>query len=150
MNTPPAELFAKFSDGIKSRGISGREHGDSLKWLRFYWDVCAKYRHPPQEEDSLGPFFAEVGFEAALYGAAGCGGASGAVVSGGFADDDDLHTHGSEPHAEGAEKPAHEPGRLVPCFVLNRLSGSGTLQLRREANACEPERLHHHLGYAVH
>ncbi|MCH8528331.1 MAG: hypothetical protein LAT79_14455 [Kiritimatiellae bacterium] len=36
--------------------MTGQGHGEALKWLRFYWDFCAKYRHPPQEEDSLMPF----------------------------------------------------------------------------------------------
>jgi len=26
------------------------------KWLRFYWDFCAKYRHDPQQSESLNPF----------------------------------------------------------------------------------------------
>ena len=29
---------------------------DYLKWLRFYLDFCAKYRHPPRDPDSLDPF----------------------------------------------------------------------------------------------
>lgn len=25
-------------------------------WLRFYLDFCAKYRYPPRDPDSVGPF----------------------------------------------------------------------------------------------
>ncbi|MCC5845772.1 MAG: hypothetical protein JJU05_16110 [Verrucomicrobia bacterium] len=56
MNAPPADVFSSFSDALKKMGVSGQGHGEALKWLRFYWDFCAKYRHPPQEEDSLMPF----------------------------------------------------------------------------------------------
>ena len=29
---------------------------DYLKWLRFYLDFCANYRHSPRDRDSLAPF----------------------------------------------------------------------------------------------
>jgi hypothetical protein len=56
VNAPPADVFSAFSDALTRKGVSGHLLQEALKWLRFYWDFCAKYRHPPQEEDSLGPF----------------------------------------------------------------------------------------------
>ncbi len=56
MNPPPADVFSSFAEALKRKGIVGVEQGEYLKWLRFYWDFCSKYRHPPREGDSLEPF----------------------------------------------------------------------------------------------
>ena len=51
-----AALREAFVRGLTAGGVPSGKTDDYLKWLRFYLDFCAKYRHPPRDSDSLEPF----------------------------------------------------------------------------------------------
>jgi integron integrase len=50
------ELNTAFFRTMRERSVPPGERLDYLKWLRFYLDFCAKYRHPPGDPDSMQPF----------------------------------------------------------------------------------------------
>ncbi len=41
---------------MQAAQVPSAEWPDYLKWLRYYLDFCAKYRHPPRDPESLQPF----------------------------------------------------------------------------------------------
>jgi hypothetical protein len=49
-------LVAAFTARVEKAGVARAGRAEALKWLRFYLDFCAKYRHPPRDRDSLDPF----------------------------------------------------------------------------------------------
>jgi site-specific recombinase XerC len=51
-----SNLQEAFTRRQGERLVPAGERQDYLKWLRFYLDFCAKYRHPPRDSDSLQPF----------------------------------------------------------------------------------------------
>ncbi len=56
MKPIPAVLVEAFSKALAAASVQRYQASDYLKWLRFYLDFCAKYRHPPRDPDSLQPF----------------------------------------------------------------------------------------------
>ena len=54
-NLSPA-LVDAFRDAVPRDGSNSPPFDDSMKWLRYYLDFCAKYDEPPRDEDSLAPF----------------------------------------------------------------------------------------------
>jgi hypothetical protein len=41
---------------MREHGFAQSADGDCLKWLRFYLDFCAKYRHPAEDRERVEPF----------------------------------------------------------------------------------------------
>lgn len=56
MKTIPEKLKEPFLDALRAQKIPANQVQDYLKWLLFYLDFCAKYRHPPRDHDSMQPF----------------------------------------------------------------------------------------------
>jgi integron integrase len=56
MKNIPKQLSESFLAVLAERSVSSGDAREQLKWLRFYLDFCAKYRHPPRDPDSLEPF----------------------------------------------------------------------------------------------
>lgn len=52
----PPDLAQQFSVLLEGNRLSGPNKAAYLKWLRFYWDFCHKYRHNPHLMESLPPF----------------------------------------------------------------------------------------------
>ena len=48
-----AHVFQKHMAVVK---VPQAERTNYVKWLRYYLDFCAKYKHPPRDSDSLEPF----------------------------------------------------------------------------------------------
>jgi integron integrase len=45
-----------FLEAARSRGVAAREVWDYVKWLRYYLDLCEKYRHEAIDRESLQAF----------------------------------------------------------------------------------------------
>ncbi len=56
MKPVPSKLMPFFLTTIESASVPKSLKGAYCKWLRFYLDFCAKYKHPPRDPDSLEPF----------------------------------------------------------------------------------------------
>lgn len=56
MKSLSQRLLVAYNDTLKSAGVPERFYGVYRKWLRFYLDFCARYNHPPRDQDSLAPF----------------------------------------------------------------------------------------------
>lgn len=52
----PDDLTQKFNDLLIRKSFPDNARVSYLKWLRFYWDFCHKYRHDPFDLGSL-PLF---------------------------------------------------------------------------------------------
>lgn len=52
----PTDLTQKFNDLLIRKLFPDNEKSLYLKWLRFYWDFCAKYHYDPYNTESL-PLF---------------------------------------------------------------------------------------------
>jgi hypothetical protein len=59
ISIPPA-LQAEFVALLQSMAIPNNAYAPYLKWLRYYWDFCRKYRLPPTERDSLPRFLTKL------------------------------------------------------------------------------------------
>ena len=56
MKPLPSVLLPPFEEVLSKASVPRGLLSDYRKWLRFYLDFCAKYRHPPRDSDSLEPF----------------------------------------------------------------------------------------------
>ncbi|MGH8469805.1 MAG: hypothetical protein ACREVY_12735 [Gammaproteobacteria bacterium] len=45
----PIELSRRYETQLKQNGIAKPLWNHYTKWLRYYWDFCHKYGHPPSE-----------------------------------------------------------------------------------------------------
>jgi hypothetical protein len=52
----PDILVAAFTKTMDDVSVDSNLRADYTKWLRFYLDLCFKYRHPPRDADSVTPF----------------------------------------------------------------------------------------------
>jgi len=52
----PEEIARCFGAAMTAAEVDRRDRGHYVKWLRFFLDFCAKYRCPPEQKGSLGPF----------------------------------------------------------------------------------------------
>ena len=52
----PQNVAIAFDQRLGARGLSPPVQVDYRKWLRYYLDFCARYRHPPADRDSLPEF----------------------------------------------------------------------------------------------
>lgn len=50
------KLLSAFKASLAKANVPDKLYGAYAKWLRFYLDFCAKYKHPPRDPDSLEPF----------------------------------------------------------------------------------------------
>ncbi len=49
-------MVERYNRRLPPAAPTDHQRRDYLKWLRYYLDFCAKYRHPPRDADSLQPF----------------------------------------------------------------------------------------------
>jgi integrase len=52
----PQNVAIAFDNRLETRRLNPPVRAEYRKWLRFYLDFCAKYRHPPADRDSLPEF----------------------------------------------------------------------------------------------
>ena len=52
----PSALAQQFDVFLDQQGLSRQNKAICLKWLRFYWDFCAKYQHDPYLTQNLSLF----------------------------------------------------------------------------------------------
>lgn len=56
MLTIPKDIQSRFEERVRKTGVQEAYVKSCLKWLRYYFDFCHKYKHPPENRDSLQPF----------------------------------------------------------------------------------------------
>ncbi|MCP4670465.1 MAG: hypothetical protein GY857_04070 [Desulfobacula sp.] len=52
----PQEILKKFETLLETDNIAANRHNLFKKWLRYYLDFCQKYKHDPNNIDSLPVF----------------------------------------------------------------------------------------------
>lgn len=52
----PGALQKQFVGYLSEKGVPSSQHGNCLKWLRYYLDFCHKYRLVENRPESLAPF----------------------------------------------------------------------------------------------
>ena len=56
MQSIPKNVAFAFEKRLEADGLNPSMRVEYRKWLRYYLDFCAKYRHPPGDRDSLPEF----------------------------------------------------------------------------------------------
>ena len=56
MQSIPKNVAFAFERRLEADGLNPSMRVEYRKWLRYYLDFCAKYRHPPADRDSLPEF----------------------------------------------------------------------------------------------
>lgn len=52
----PKDINSLFKEILDQESINVKHHSYYLKWLRYYYDFCHKYKHPVEEQSSLPHF----------------------------------------------------------------------------------------------
>ncbi|MFH0783453.1 MAG: hypothetical protein V2B20_16085 [Pseudomonadota bacterium] len=60
MIAPPTALLTEYTQTLQGRGIAVGIFRNCLKWFRYYWDFCAKYRLDPLQAASFTPFLGKL------------------------------------------------------------------------------------------
>jgi integron integrase len=53
MITIPDDILAQYDAALKKRAIAASRHSEYRKWLRYYFDFCAKYRPPDSKSERV-------------------------------------------------------------------------------------------------
>ena len=56
----PIEIVQQFDSILEKRAVPLVQRSFCKKWLRYYLDFCAKYRHPDSSSKSLTQFLAKL------------------------------------------------------------------------------------------